>query len=77
MPTSIEAEADGILDGAGGHMSAAQAKWERLTPADFNGIRTKRDLIARVEERYGLPHEQAAADVEIWASDKRFATWNV
>ena len=75
MPTSIEAEAHAILDGAG-HMRAAQAKWERLTEADLHEVRTKRDLIARVEERYGLPHEQASADVEIWASDKRFATWS-
>ena len=75
MSTSIEAEADIILDGEG-HMQAAQAKWERLTEADLRGVRTKRDLTARVEERYSLPHEQASADVEIWASDKRFATWN-
>ena len=74
MPTSIEAEASAILIGDG-HMQAAQAKWERLTEADLSGVRTKRDLIARVEERYSLPREQASADVEIWASDKRFATW--
>ena len=74
MPTSIEAEADAILDGDG-HRLAAQATWERLTPADLNGVRTKRDLIAGVEERYGVPREQASADVEVWASDKRFSTW--
>lgn len=39
------------------------------------GIRTKRDLIARVEQRYSLPHEQALAAVEIWAAGKHFATW--
>ena len=75
MLTSIEAEADTILDDHG-HMQAAQAKWERLTEADLRGVRAKRDLTARVEERYSLPHEQASADVEIWATDKRFATWN-
>ena len=74
MPTSIEAEAHAILDGDG-HMQAAQAKWERLTEADLKGVRTKRDLIARVEERYSLPHKQASADVDIWASDKHFTTW--
>ena len=74
MPTSIEAEADAILDGDG-HRLAAQAIWERLTQADLDGVRTKRDLIARVQERYGVPREQASADVEVWASDKRFSTW--
>jgi coenzyme PQQ synthesis protein D (PqqD) len=74
MPTSIEAEADAILDGDG-HRKTAQATWERLTQADLNGVRTKRDLVARVEERYGVPREQASADVEVWASDKRFSTW--
>ena len=74
MPTSIEAEANAILDGDG-HMQAAQAKWERLTAADLRGVRTKRDLVARVEARYSLGHEQASADVEIWACDKHFTTW--
>ena len=74
MPTSIEAEADAILDGDG-HRLAAQVTWERLTQADLDGVRTKRDLIARVQERYGVPREQASADVEVWASDKRFSTW--
>src|SRR5215207_981423 len=75
MSTSIEAEADIIMDDDE-HMQAAQAKWERLTEADLRGVRTKRDLTARIEERYSLPHEQASADVEIWAFDKHFATWN-
>jgi len=75
MPTSIEAEANAILAGDG-HRQAARAKWDRLTEADLNGVRTKRDLIARIEERYRLPHEQASADVEIWTSGKRFSTWN-
>jgi hypothetical protein len=58
-------------------MQAAQARWERLTPTDLHGVRTKRDLTARIEARYSLPHEQALADVEIWASDKHFTTWSV
>jgi hypothetical protein len=53
------------------HMKAAQAKWYRLTATDLFGITTKSQLTDRVEERYSLPHEQAAEDVEIWASDKR------
>ena len=77
MVSSIEAQADGILDVADGHMQAAQAKWSRLTETDLCAVRTKRDLVARVEECYGLPREEAARDVEAWASDKRFGTWTV
>ena len=77
MPSSIEAEAQDILSFEDGHMQAAQAKWDRLTPSDYAAIRTKRDLIARVEERYSLDHERAIRDVELWASDKHFSTWSV
>jgi hypothetical protein len=52
MPPSIEAEADAILHGDG-HRQSAQAKWTRLTTADLDGIRTKLDLIAKVEQRTG------------------------
>jgi hypothetical protein len=54
------------------HMKDAQAKWDRLTQSDLEGLRTKAELIARVEERYSLPHEVAAEDVEIWGFDRRF-----
>ena len=57
----------GILNIADGDMRAAQAKWCRLTESDISEIRTKDDLIAKVEERYGLPHGVAAQDVELWA----------
>ena len=57
---------------AGSHMRDAQAKWNRLTESDLAEIRTKAQLIARVEERYSLPHEVAAEDVEIWGLDRRF-----
>ena len=57
----------GILSIAEGHMRAAQAKWSRLTENDVSEIRTKDDLIAKVEERYSLPHSVAAQDVELWA----------
>ena len=57
----------GILNIADGHMRAAQAKWSRLTESDASEIRTKDDLIAKVEERYSLPHSVAAQDVELWA----------
>jgi hypothetical protein len=57
---------------AGSNMRDAQAKWARLTESDLAEIRTKAQLIARVEQRYSLPHEVAAEDVEIWGLDRRF-----
>lgn len=54
------------------HMKDAQAKWERLTASDLESVRTKAELIARVQQRYSLPHEVAAQDVEIWGLDRRF-----
>jgi hypothetical protein len=57
---------------AGSNMRDAQAKWDRLTESDLAAIRTKAQLIARVEERYSLPHDVAAEDVEIWGLDRRF-----
>jgi hypothetical protein len=54
------------------HMKDAQAKWDRLTQSDLDGVRTKAELIARVEERYTLPHEVAAEDVEIWGLGRQF-----
>jgi hypothetical protein len=57
----------GILNIADGHMRAAQAKWSRLTQEDISSIREKDDLIAKVEERYSLPHWVAVQDVELWA----------
>jgi hypothetical protein len=54
------------------HLKDAQARWERLTPSDLAQVKTKAQLIARVQERYCLPHEVAAEEVEIWALDRRF-----
>lgn len=59
----------GILNIADGHMRAAQAKWSRLTQSDISWIRQKDDLIAKVEERYSLPHGVAVQDVERWARE--------
>jgi hypothetical protein len=53
-------------------LRTAQAKWERLSRADYEEIRTIPDLIAKVAEHYSLPHEQAKNDVEIWAREMRF-----
>jgi hypothetical protein len=51
-------------------MRKIQAKWDRLSMSDLAQIKTKAQLIARVEERYGLPHGVAAQDVEIWDLDR-------
>jgi hypothetical protein len=53
-------------------LRTAQAKWDRLTVADYAEIRTIPQLIARLQQRYSLPHEQAKRDVEIWAKDMQF-----
>ena len=56
---------------AGQHMRRIQAKWDRLTTLDLVQIKTKAQLIARLEEQYGMTHDVAAEDVEIWSSDRR------
>lgn len=56
---------------AGRLMRDIQAKWDRLTMSDLVQIKTKAQLIARLEEQYGMSHEAAAEDVEIWGSDRR------
>jgi len=66
---SISHDDVGILNVADGHMRAAQAKWSRLTQSDISEIRQKDDLIAKVEERYSLPHGAAVQDVELWAQE--------
>lgn len=57
---------------AGRNMREVQAKWDRLSMSDLAQIKTKAELIARVQEQYGLDHEVAAQDVEIWNSDRHF-----
>ena len=51
------------------HVHAAQARWERLTAADYTRIATTADLIATVVKRYSLPPDQAKQDVERWLRD--------
>ncbi|WP_262028600.1 hypothetical protein [Microvirga sp. Mcv34] len=57
---------------AGRHMREVQAKWNRLSMSDLSQIKTKSELIDRVQEQYGLAREVAAQDVEIWWSDRSF-----
>lgn len=61
---------DHIFEGR--NMREVQAKWDRLSMSDLAQIKTKADLIARVQEQYGLDREVAAQDVEIWNSDRHF-----
>jgi hypothetical protein len=66
-PTSLPHTDPAILDVADGHMRAAQAKWSRLTQDDLAAIHDQAELVAKVEERYSLPHWVAVQDVELWA----------
>ena len=43
--------------------------------ADLSTVGTKRDLIAKIEQRYSLPYEQALPEVETWAFGRQFGTW--
>jgi hypothetical protein len=69
-PRGIEIPEKGFLmfnlQGAD-QLRSAQAKWERLTAADYAEIKTLADLVAALSERYSLPHAQAQRDVEAWA----------
>ncbi len=66
QPTSLQHTNTDVLNVADGHMQAAQAKWDRLTQDDLSSIRSAQDLVAKIEERYSLPHWVAAQDVELW-----------
>lgn len=65
-PNSFPYSEDAILNVADGHMRAAQAKWSRLTQDDLSSIHNEEELIAKVEERYSLPHWVAVQDVQLW-----------
>ncbi|MEZ0167874.1 hypothetical protein [Microvirga sp. TS319] len=47
------------------------SRWDRFTMVEMTGIRTLSELIEKVEESYGLTHEQATRDIEFWALDKQ------
>jgi len=51
------------------HLQAAQAKWGRLTAADYTKIATIADLIKSVGDRYSIPAEEARQDVDLWLAD--------
>jgi hypothetical protein len=54
------------------YMSAAQARWERLTASDYAQIKSVNKLAAAVEERYSMPMDLARQDVEQWLWDVGF-----
>jgi hypothetical protein len=65
-PDSLPHTDGDILNVPDGHMRAAQAKWSRLTQEDLSSIRDEDDLVAKIEERYSLPHRVAVQDVQLW-----------
>jgi hypothetical protein len=65
-PNSLPHTDDNILNVADGHMRAAQAKWSRLTPDDLSSIHDEEGLVAKIQERYSLPHWVAVQDVQLW-----------
>ena len=65
-PNSLPHTDPAILDVAHGHRRAAQAKWSRLTQDDLSAIHDQDELVAKIEERYSLPHWVAVQDVEHW-----------
>ncbi len=69
MSTSGLAMRSGALDIVTHRLHEAQAKWDRLTASDYRRVKTARDLIDAVRNRYSIPHEQARRDVEIWLQD--------
>jgi len=54
----------------GRSMRTVRARWSRLSMSDLAQIKTKDQLIARVEELYPMPTGTAARDVEIWRLDR-------
>jgi hypothetical protein len=73
MAASGQAPRDGGLDIVT-HLIDAQAKWDRLTASDYARVKTVRDLVSAVEDRYSLPHARAERDVDIWLKDSGLAS---
>lgn len=69
MAAGGQAPRNGGLDIVTHRLNDAQAKWDRLTATDYARVKTVRDLVSAVEDRYSLPHERAERDVDIWLKD--------
>jgi hypothetical protein len=72
MCVRLRAGAEQLEGPTARQMAAIRAKWDRLTPSDVSQIRSKGELIRRVQERYGLSLEQAKDGVEIWTVQRSF-----
>jgi uncharacterized protein YjbJ (UPF0337 family) len=48
---------------------SACAHWSKLTDEDWQSVTGKRDeLIARIQDRYGIPKETAELQVDAWSN---------
>lgn len=45
-------------------LNAVSARWKRLSPQEISALRTSRELIALVVDRYGIKTNAARRDVE-------------
>ena len=55
-----------------GYCIDAKRQWSCLTTLDLSEIKNEEQLITLVKVRYGLPYEQARADVQGWMAGKQF-----
>jgi uncharacterized protein YjbJ (UPF0337 family) len=50
---------------------AVKKQWDRLTDDDLSDIAGRRDqLVAKIQERYGIAKEEAEGQVKTWESMK-------
>jgi len=45
-------------------LNAVSARWKRLSPQEISALRTSRELIALVVDKYGIKTNAARRDVE-------------
>ncbi|HEX4274701.1 MAG TPA: CsbD family protein [Bryobacteraceae bacterium] len=46
----------------------AREKWGKLTDSDFETVAGKKDqLVGRIQERYGIAHDEADRQADEWA----------
>ncbi len=52
---------------------SVKQQWAKLTDDDLTYISGKKDeLVGKIQERYGITHEQAQKEADEWASAARF-----
>jgi len=52
--------------------AAIQEKWSELQDGDLSGLKTREQLTAKIQSRYGISADQAAAQVKEWAVGRQF-----